>query len=332
VWGCGDDWRDAIAAHRELLRRLDRRFEVRFEALGEIERVLGRLHEITSPHQILRVAPELLCAGSDYRRVVLGLLRDGSVVAFAVHFVDDPDGSSRTLERLSAVPIRLEHPIIEADVVRRRRATIVSGVDLHPRVHRPTAEVMGWSAYGAAPLVVGEEVIGILHADTGTDGRPLDVLDGDVLWAFARGVSDGYETASLRRSLRRHRLEMTEFVEWLSARSRELSEVSIELVPDRPQTPRPPGPLDLVGLTPAVDDRLAFAHLLTRRELDVLRLLARGDTNAAIADKLVISETTVKFHVVNLLAKLRVANRAEAVARYHRIVRSRGQTDAPSAG
>jgi DNA-binding NarL/FixJ family response regulator len=73
----------------------------------------------------------------------------------------------------------------------------------------------------------------------------------------------------------------------------------------------------------ARDDRIVFDQLLTRRELDVLRLLARGGTNRRIAAELVISEATVKSHVVSVLRKLRVANRAEAVSRYHRLMRPR---------
>jgi two-component system, NarL family, response regulator DevR len=52
---------------------------------------------------------------------------------------------------------------------------------------------------------------------------------------------------------------------------------------------------------------------LTERELDVLRLLARGLSNRAIGAELFISETTVKFHVGNLMRKLMVSRRAEAV-------------------
>jgi DNA-binding NarL/FixJ family response regulator len=52
---------------------------------------------------------------------------------------------------------------------------------------------------------------------------------------------------------------------------------------------------------------------LTERELDVLRLLARGLSNRAIGGELYISETTVKFHVGNLMRKLVVSRRAEAV-------------------
>jgi DNA-binding NarL/FixJ family response regulator len=52
---------------------------------------------------------------------------------------------------------------------------------------------------------------------------------------------------------------------------------------------------------------------LTERELDVLRLLARGLSNRAIGKELYISDTTVKFHVGNLMRKLLVSRRAEAV-------------------
>jgi len=52
---------------------------------------------------------------------------------------------------------------------------------------------------------------------------------------------------------------------------------------------------------------------LTEREIDVLRQLARGYTNREIADALSISEETVKTHVGNILSKLHLAHRTQAV-------------------
>ncbi|WP_338748829.1 MadR family response regulator transcription factor [Janibacter alittae] len=52
---------------------------------------------------------------------------------------------------------------------------------------------------------------------------------------------------------------------------------------------------------------------LTSRELEVLRLLASGMSNSRIGKELFISETTAKFHVGNILRKLNVSRRAEAV-------------------
>ena len=54
-----------------------------------------------------------------------------------------------------------------------------------------------------------------------------------------------------------------------------------------------------------------FAHL-TDRELEVLRFLAEGLSNATIAQKLVVSEQTVKGHVSNILGKLHMADRTQA--------------------
>jgi DNA-binding NarL/FixJ family response regulator len=53
---------------------------------------------------------------------------------------------------------------------------------------------------------------------------------------------------------------------------------------------------------------------LTPREVDVLRLVARGFTNAEIAERLFISPLTVAKHVHNLLEKTGMANRTEAAA------------------
>jgi DNA-binding NarL/FixJ family response regulator len=57
----------------------------------------------------------------------------------------------------------------------------------------------------------------------------------------------------------------------------------------------------------AADDQL------TQREIDVLRLIAAGNSNKLIADQLSIGESTVKSHVTNILSKLAANDRAHAV-------------------
>jgi NarL family two-component system response regulator LiaR len=51
---------------------------------------------------------------------------------------------------------------------------------------------------------------------------------------------------------------------------------------------------------------------LTEREVDILRLVARGLSNQAIADQFVVSERTVRTHISNILGKLHLANRTQA--------------------
>jgi NarL family two-component system response regulator LiaR len=59
-------------------------------------------------------------------------------------------------------------------------------------------------------------------------------------------------------------------------------------------------------------DSLPTQTTLTDREVEVLKLVAQGLTNQEIADKLVLSEWTVRTHVRNILDKLHLANRTQA--------------------
>jgi DNA-binding NarL/FixJ family response regulator len=54
------------------------------------------------------------------------------------------------------------------------------------------------------------------------------------------------------------------------------------------------------------------AHDLTRRELEILRLVAEGHSNSQLARMLWVTEQTVKFHLSNIYRKLNVSNRTEA--------------------
>ncbi|GGW46437.1 helix-turn-helix transcriptional regulator [Streptomyces xantholiticus] len=69
---------------------------------------------------------------------------------------------------------------------------------------------------------------------------------------------------------------------------------------------------------------------LTRREQDVLRLVAAGHTNRRIAEELYISPKTVSVHVSNILAKLGVSGRGEAAALAHRLRLFPDLTNAPA--
>jgi DNA-binding NarL/FixJ family response regulator len=78
--------------------------------------------------------------------------------------------------------------------------------------------------------------------------------------------------------------------------------------------------LDLLAQTKPVASALPMElEVLTTRELEVLKELDTGATNRQIADRLVISERTVKNHVSNILSKLNLRNRHEAThfARRH---------------
>jgi DNA-binding NarL/FixJ family response regulator len=71
---------------------------------------------------------------------------------------------------------------------------------------------------------------------------------------------------------------------------------------------------------------------LTAREVDVLELLARGNTNREIGERLFISEHTVAAHVSHLLGKIGARSRVDLVARAARLGLLAPQTDVEPSG
>ena len=71
--------------------------------------------------------------------------------------------------------------------------------------------------------------------------------------------------------------------------------------------------------TPAQIAALGGPRRLTQRELEVLHLVAHGETDQRIADRLYLSRRTINCHVANILAKLDVPSRTAAVMTAARI-------------
>ena len=67
-------------------------------------------------------------------------------------------------------------------------------------------------------------------------------------------------------------------------------------------------------LVTGIKEPKAETYDLTDRERDILALMVEGLSNEAIAERLVVSQSTVKFHVSNILSKLGVSSRTEAVS------------------
>ena len=212
-------------------------------------------------------------------------------------------------------PQLLNHLILETEMIRRRGPLLVPDAQTDPRVHPTLAAETRVRSYVAAPIMPEGRVIGFLHADCYVRRRHVDEFCRDVLWMFAQGVGYAFQRTVLSERLRALRATVGRMTV-------DITKVTDELVDSEVEVAR----TDRENVVVALNDAAMFAadnspadSALTRREIDVMRLMATGETNAGIAARLIISEGTVKSHVKHILRKLGAANRAEAVCRYLRM-------------
>jgi DNA-binding CsgD family transcriptional regulator len=275
-------------------------------ALEALERTLDALQDlqvIGSVGELVERGPAAAARSVGLDRVLLTSVDDGCLHAEALHLAgEDPEA---TLARLREAPARIEYPLVEAEILRRRRAVLVTG----PAERSATAPVMGWADHVVAPVLMEGRVVGFFDADRRNGERPVDDADREALSRFTQVFAAVFERAVLRGRLRAQRRELHRIATWADARTSELDDQPIGLHGDRSTAPAP------AATAPATPLR----DLMTRREIDVLELMVRGETNGAIARALVVSEGTIKFHVKNILRKLHAANRAEATSRYLRL-------------
>ena len=124
-------------------------------------------------------------------------------------------------------------------------------------------------------------------------------------------IGEGAEVASLRQMITR------DDPDFALDRNRSRDEAiasGLEFLTARTASMTGPAPTALPSAPQPVELRTEFEGDLTVREVDVLRLVARGRTNAEIGNELFISPLTAKTHVANLLGKLALENRAAAAA------------------
>jgi LuxR family transcriptional regulator, regulator of acetate metabolism len=300
-----DLWRLLVELHQVERELVERRCVRRMDALERVQEGVRGLGEVGTAAGILDRSADGLGESSDFDRVLVSSIRDGSLHVESIWCRDDRAGAEAELAALRAHPVRLDYPLVEAELAGRQGVEVVSAKE---RSDKRWAKTLGWTSYAVATLALGGATAGFVHADCHLSGRPLDAIDREALEAYAEGLAQVFERAVLRGRLRGHRSELRGAVDWMNARLSRLSEA-----------PAAAANGDSGGM-PAMPVEVAeLDELLTPRELEVLRLMARGNTNLAIAKALVVAEGTVKYHVKNVLRKLRAANRADAVARYERM-------------
>jgi LuxR family transcriptional regulator, regulator of acetate metabolism len=267
---------------------------------------LRRLRAHGSLDALFREASRALCENLGFDRAAVFSLRGRELKLECVHAREADARELEELTRLAADPPQLGPGLHEAEVLRRQRAVLVQDAASDPRA---LGLLPGASGFVAAPVVCHERPIGLIHADLVAAGTVLTDYDRETVWAFAEGFGYALERCVLADRLRQQSARVVALVRSTEASVTELSRPDIEL-----------GARDARRAMPQLLARASHGleNELTRRELEVLSLLAEGETNARIATRLIVSEDTVKTHVKHILRKLGVNNRSQAVSRYFR--------------
>ena len=274
----------------------------RARQLAECERGLARLRAVTTTAALIDGVCDELSRSLGFRRCLLGRVEAGTWRPWrgnAAMLPEDwvPDWMDR--------PIPLDDLALESRLLRERLPGLVLDTNvpgIAQMVHQSSAR-----SYVGAPIMPAGQVVGFFHADHGPHGRLCDEADRDALWTFAEGFGHLYERTTLREQLRARREQVRVTFAELAQGLDGLVESELTLVQDLPRGRERP------VLRPGPSDRLGQ---LTPRELEVLELIAAGARNSEIAERLAITVGTVKSHVKNLLPKLGVLNRSQAIALY----------------
>jgi DNA-binding CsgD family transcriptional regulator len=307
------EWLARLAAEERALDEQDQRTHER--ARVDIYEALRRLRHCSTSEELVDRAPGELRQACGFTRVMISRVHGTRWFPDRVDVIDGVDANADEFQRFAAAgsEIPLAHMLLETEIVRRRKPVIVEDAARDPRTYKPLIRVTQSTNYVAAPIMSARRVIGFLHADRLGQSTPVAPADRDTIGLFAAHFGVLLARAVLSERIERQRSELRSELHGAVARLDALCDARIELGADAPAV-RPSTGRDVATPVPR---RIA---LLTPREREVLKLLASGSTNRAVASELVVSQDTVKSHVSGILRKLGASSRAEAVARYLELV------------
>lgn len=289
--------------------------EVRYRdsAIRTTREALETIQHVESVEQLFHVGAEAVCR-LGFDRAIVSRVEESMWTTEVIHVDGDSEWADEILAAGRSAPQPIVAGLPEQDLVRRRGPIIVHGVQEKSKIHKAVAQASRSRSYVAAPIAPGDGVIGFLHCDRFFHSGDVTQFDRDLLGLFAQGFSFAVERAVVLERFR----ELQHHIRTVAA--------GLDQAADGTSVPPLSAWLPSGVSAPMAYNTSAQAPAaayydtdsrLTRRELDVLSLMANGDTNGRIARRLIISEGTVKSHVKHILRKLNAANRAEAVARWH---------------
>ena len=190
----------------------------------------------------------------------------------------------------------------ERDCMRLRETIRTNQSDMPPAPGY--RRLLGSGQYLVAPVIAESRVVALLHVSRGSQGvsvRDIEVLDtfASVYSLLQERMLNTERVQQQRTSIARAAAGLTEEVDRLAAAA-----IGLDVEHDYPVEP------------PRIAQDSVLAATLSDRERQIFERLVLGDSNAEIADELVMTVETVKTHVKRILRKTGAINRAEAIALY----------------
>ncbi|HSR56935.1 MAG TPA: response regulator transcription factor, partial [Candidatus Binataceae bacterium] len=280
-------WRDALEEARRVAKQFTQGV-LNQRALGhasyrqaEVHRLQGRFDEAEAAYREASLFGREPQPGLALMRLAQG---KGDLAAAAIRRAVSETGPA--LEKAALLPACVEILVATGDVLEARSACDELG-EIARRQGSEVLAALAAHAQGAVALAESDARSALPALRRAWQAwheldAPYDAARARVLIAHACEVLGDKDTAALERDAARNTL------------------FRLGAAPD------------LALLDSHTRKRERGDHGLTPRELEVLRLIARGRSNREIATALVISERTVARHVQNIFAKLRVSSRASA--------------------
>lgn len=284
----------------------------RESVVRQVRETLADLRDIQTVEGLITAGAESVCR-LGFDRSIVSRVENNTWMTERVHLEGDSEWAEEILTAGRAHPVPLVPGLPEDEARRRRKPILVTRVQEREAVHQAVAEASGSRSYVAAPIMPGNRLLGFVHGDRFFHRGEVGEFDAELIGLFTQGYSFALERALMAEELATLRSTVRQIGAGLQAYASEdvAPDPTFNLAVSMPAAWRP---APVLKIQP---ERAGGDVDLTRREFDVFRLMAQGETNHRIARRLSISEGTVKSHVKHILRKLGAANRAEAVARWH---------------
>ena len=276
---------------------------------------LSGLRDVRTVEELVARAPGA-ASMVGFDRVLLSRIDESTWVPESMYVSNDARWADEIVAAGREDLRTLDNSLLETQIVRRNKPLVVSETLDNPNLHRALIDVTRTRSYTAAPISAWGRVIGFLHADCYQQGRHLDGTDRDLLWMFCDGLGHLITRTAAIDAVQSLRGELDRLAAGARSFESDGGWPRSQTGPSASPSPRPGAPRWFPDSAPEFTDDVE--GVLTRREVEVMRLMGAGHTNAQIARRLVISEGTVKSHVKHILRKLQASNRAEAVSRWLR--------------